>query len=155
MADSIDQIADWATPLLARLAPAARKAAMAEVANYLRRSQAERIASQRNADGAPYETRRPRASLATSQGSIRRGMFLGLRKPRNLQRKATSDAATVGMQPRVLRMARVHQFGLNDKVDRRDPRSPSVRYARRELLGFTEADLEAVADILIRHANPG
>lgn len=155
MSDAIDQIADWATPLMARLTPAARKAAMAEVAVYLRRSQAERIASQRNADGSPYESRRPRASLASSKGSIRRGMFLGLRKTRSLQRRATSDTAMVSMQPRALRVARVHQFGLTDKVDRRDPRSPSVRYARRELLGFTAADLDAVADILIRHANPG
>lgn len=155
MADSIDQIAEWATPLLARLAPAARKAALSEVATYLRRSQAERIASQRNPDESPYEARRPRASLAASKGSIRRGMFLGLRKTRNLQRKATSDTAMVAMQPRALRVARVHQFGLTDKVDRRDPSSASVRYARRELLGFTEADLQAVADILIRHAVPG
>ncbi|QKV52388.1 phage virion morphogenesis protein [Comamonas antarctica] len=154
MAESIDQIAEWATPLLARLAPVARKAAMAEVAEYLRRSQTQRIASQRNPDGSPYEARRPRASLAASKGGIRRGMFLGLRKARNLQRKATSDSAMVAMQPRALRVARVHQFGLTDKVDRRDPGSPSVRYARRELLGFMAADLEAVADILIRHAIP-
>ncbi len=154
MSDSIDQIADWATPLMARLTPAARKVAMAEVAVYLRRSQAERIASQRNPDGSPYEPRRPRASLATSKGSIRRGMFLGLRKVQNLQRKATSDAATVSVNQRALRVARVHQFGGRDKVDWRNPRSPTVRYARRELLGFTEADLDAVADILIRHANP-
>lgn len=155
MSDAIDQIADWATPLMARLTPTARKAAMAEVAAYLRRSQAERIASQRNPDGAPYEPRRPRASLTASKGSIRRGMFLGLRKVQNLQRKATSDAATVSVHPRSLRVARVHQFGGRDKVDWRNPRSATVRYARRELLGFTEADLDAVADILIRHANPG
>ena len=153
MADALEQLAQWATPLLQRMEPAGRKAAMLEVANYLRKSQAQRIADQRNPDGSPYEPRRPREQLAKRQGAIRGQMFMGLRKARNLQRKATADAASVEFNPRVSYVARVHHYGLRDKVDRRDRNSPVVRYARRELLGCTSVDIQEIEEILLRHAS--
>lgn len=153
MADALEQLAQWATPLLQRMEPAGRKAAMLEVANYLRKSQAQRIADQRNPDGSPYEPRRPREQLAKRQGAIRAEMFMGLRKARNLQRKATADMASVAMNPSVSYVARVHHYGLSDKVDRRDPRSPVVRYASRELLGYTSVDIQEIEEILLRHAS--
>lgn len=153
MADALEQLAQWATPLLQRMEPAGRKAAMLEVANYLRKSQAQRIADQRNPDGSPYEPRRPREQLAKRQGAIRGQMFMGLRKARNLQRKATADMASVDMNPRVSYVARVHHYGLRDKVDRRDRNSPVVKYARRELLGCTSVDIQEIEEILLRHAS--
>ncbi|MFN3733247.1 phage virion morphogenesis protein [Comamonas testosteroni] len=71
MADALEQLAEWATPLLQRMEPAGRRAAMLEVATYLRKSQAQRIADQRNPDGSPYEPRRPREQLAKRQSAIR------------------------------------------------------------------------------------
>lgn len=153
MADALEQLAQWATPLLQRMEPAGRKAAMLEVATYLRKSQAQRITDQRNPDGSPYEPRRPREQLAKRQGAIRGQMFMGLRKARNLQRKATADMASVAMNPRVSYVARVHHYGLPDKVDRRDRNSPVVRYARRELLGCTSVDIQEIEEILLRHAS--
>lgn len=155
MADTLDDLATWATPLLQSLAPASRRAALQEVAKYLRTSQAARIAAQRNPDGSPYEPRRPREQLAKRSGAIRRGMFAGLRQARYLQRRATSDMAVVGIRPNVSRVAAVHQYGLRDKVDRSMARSPVVRYARRELLGYTTADMQAVEKIILRHTMPG
>jgi len=155
MADSLQQLAQWAAPLLQRMEPEGRKAAMLEVADHLRKSQSRRIASQRNPDGSPYEPRRPREQLAKRQGAIRGQMFMGLRKARNIQRKATADAAVVAINPRVNYVARVHHYGLRDKVDRRDPASPVVRYARRELLGYTQEDLKAIEEILLEHATKG
>lgn len=149
MADALDELANWAAPLLQRLEPASRKTAMQAVAKYLRASQTVRIAAQRNPDGSPYEPRRPREQLAQRSGAIRRGMFAGLRKARNLQQRATPDSAMVGIRPNVSRVALVHQLGLRDKVDRRMASSPTVRYARRELLGYTEADRRAIEDMLL------
>lgn len=151
MADALQQLAQWVTPLLQRMEPAARKAAMLEVATYLRKSQSQRIADQRNPDGTPYEPRRPREQLAKRQGAIRSEMFVGLRKASNLQRKATADMASVAMNPRVNYVARVHHYGLRDKVDRRDPRSPEVRYARRELLGCTAEEIKDIEHIMLKH----
>ena len=93
------------------------KAAMLEVADYLRKSQSQRIADQRNPDGSPYEPRPPREQLAKRQGAIRGEMFQGLRKARNLHRKATADMASVAINPRVGYVASVHHYRPCDKVD--------------------------------------
>lgn len=148
MADSLDQLAAWAGPLLAKLAPAARRAAMREVATVLRQRQAARIKAQQNPDGTPYEARRPRAQLQAKAGAIRRDMFARMRRPATLRKSSTDDAAVVYIAGGAASTARVHQYGLRDKVDWRMAKSPSVRYARRALLGISGADRGKVANVL-------
>lgn len=150
MADSLDQLAAWAGPLLAKLAPAARRAAMREVATVLRQRQAARIKAQQNPDGTPYEARRPRAQLQAKAGAIRREMFTRMRRPATLRKSSTEDAAVVFIAGGAASTARVHQYGLRDKVDWRMADSPTVRYSRRELLGINAADIEAVSSALSR-----
>lgn len=61
----LDTLEDWVAPLLAKLTPAARRSLALAVARDLRRSQAARIAAQRNPDGSRFEPRRkPRAAAA-------------------------------------------------------------------------------------------
>lgn len=151
MADPLQELASWAQPLLQKLQPQQRRAAMRDVAQYLQRSQMQRIANQQNPDGTPYEPRRPREQLATKSGAIRKQMFIGLRRARNLPRAASTSMARVGISERVQSIARVHHLGLRDRVDRSMPHSPEVQYPRRELLGFSDADLQAVEDILLQH----
>ena len=52
-------------------------------------------------------------------------------------------------------VARVHHYGLRDKVDRRERSSPVVKYASRELLGYTQEEIKGVEDILMEHATKG
>lgn len=151
MADSLDQLAAWAAPLLAQLTPAARRAAMREVAQVLRQRQAERIKAQQNPDGTPYEARRPRHQLKAKAGAIRRDMFARMRRPANLRMSSSSEEAVVFINPRAAATARVHQYGLRDRVDWRQANSPVVRYARRELVGLSGADVGLIADLLTRH----
>lgn len=151
MADSLDQLAAWAAPLLAQLTPAARRAAMREVAKVLRQRQAERIKAQQNPDGTPYEARRPRHQLKAKTGAIRRDMFARMRRPANLRMSSSSEEAVVFINPRAAATARVHQFGLRDKVDWRQSKSPTVRYAQRELLGLAKSDAEAIAKVVEQH----
>ena len=47
---------------------------------------------------------------------------------------------------RAARIAAIHQYGLADKPSRG---ANEVRYPRRELLGFTDADLDQVRDTLL------
>jgi phage virion morphogenesis protein len=103
---------------------------MVQVATYLRRSQAERIAAQRNPDGSPYEPRKPR--LRNKKGAIRRTMFEKLRQAKRLRKTATAQSATVTIGGRSARIARVHQYGLRDKVDwaQAQHRERQVREAR-------------------------
>ncbi len=44
--------------------------------------------------------------------------------------------------------AAVHQFGLRDRVNKA---GMEVQYARRELLGFADGDVERIADLVLAH----
>lgn len=153
MSADLSALATWLGPLLAGLSAPRQRAAMVEVSTYLRRSQAERIGAQLNPDGTAYEPRKPR--LRKKKGAIRRKMFEKLRTAKYLRKAATATTATITIGGRTARIARVHQYGLRDKVDWRRPASPEVRYPRRELLGFTAADEAAITDIVLRHITIG
>lgn len=86
------------------------------------------------------------------KGSIRRtAMFRKLRNGRNLRAGATDREAWVGFAGRVSEIASVSQEGL---MDRPAARAKPVRYARRVLLGVTDAQAGAMLDQLLRHLNP-
>lgn len=153
MSEELSRLADWVAPLLAGLSVPRRRAAMVQVATYMRRSNAQRIAEQRNPDGSAYEPRKPR--LRAKKGSIRRTMFEKLRQAGRLKKSATAASAVLTIGGTSARIALVHQRGLRDKVDWRRPRSPVVKYPQRELLGFTGADIDAITDILLHHITAG
>lgn len=85
------------------------------------------------------------------KGSIRRAaMFRKLRNGRNLRAGATDREAWVGFAGRVSEIASVSQEGLMDKPS---GKAKPVRYARRTLLGVTDAQAGAMLDLLLRHLN--
>jgi len=69
-------------------------------------------------------------------------MFSRLRAARFLKATAFPDAAVVGFQGKAAKIARVHQYGLTDKVAHR----ASARYPQRQLLGLTEQEVNSIAD---------
>lgn len=144
--DDLQRLEDWAAPLLARLEPVQRNALARRLAAALRRSQQQRIAQQRNPDGSTYAPRKPRAR--EKAGRIRRAMFQRLRQAKHLKAGGNASEVWVGFVGRTARIARVHQEGLVDRVAHDGPR---VRYERRELLGFTAADVELVQQFLLEH----
>ncbi|HBR2742845.1 phage virion morphogenesis protein [Klebsiella pneumoniae] len=127
----LQEVDAWLDALLAELEPAARKRMMRELAQQLRRSQQKNIRMQRNPDGTAYEPRR--VTARTKQGRIRRQMFAKLRTTKYLKAVASQDAASVEFESRVQRIARVHHYGLRDRVSRK---GPEVKYAERRLLGL-------------------
>ncbi|MDH8145960.1 phage virion morphogenesis protein [Klebsiella pneumoniae] len=127
----------WLDVLLAGLEPAARKRMLRDLAQQLRRSQQNNIRMQRNPDGTAYEPRR--VTARTKQGRIRRQMFVKLRTTKYLKAVASHDTASVEFESRVQRIARVHHYGLRDRVSRK---GMEVRYAKRRLLGMNhETDM--------------
>lgn len=74
-------------------------------------------------------------------------MFKKLRTATYMKARGDSNSITVGFTGRISRIARVHQFGLKDRAE---PGAPEVRYDQREMLGFTEADLDLIKDSLLR-----
>lgn len=147
MTDNLRALEDWAGVLLARLEPAARRQLNQAIGRELRRNQQQRIATQRNPDGTPFAPRKPR-QLRDKAGRIKRQMFAKLRQAKHLRLQSTSDAIAIGFMGRVARIARIHQYGLRDRPERG---MADVQYARREVLGFTDADLELIRDRLLEH----
>ena len=152
MADDLQALEDWAGALLNRLQPAERRKVTQSVARDLRRSQQQRIATQKNPDGTPYVPRKPRQPLRAKAGRIKqRRMFAKLRTARYLRLQSDASSIAIGFAGRVSRIARIHQYGLRDKPGRE---TPDTQYARRELLGFSASDMELIRDRLLEHLVP-
>lgn len=151
MANDLEALEDWAGVLLSKLEPAARSKLARSLAQKLRRSQQQRVKQQRNPDGSPYAARKPRV-LRGKQGRIKRQvkMFQKMPKASYLKAKGDGQSITVGFTGRVARIARVHQYGLKDRAEAK-AKAKEVRYHQREVLGFTEADLEVIRDTVLNH----
>ncbi|TKK40451.1 phage virion morphogenesis protein [Pseudomonas fluorescens] len=149
MASNLEALEDWAGVLLARLEPGERSKLARIIGQELRRSQQKRVVAQQNPDGSKFAPRKQR-NLRGKQGRIRRklAMFKKLRTASYLKVRGDSNAVTVGFTGRIARIARVHQYGLKDRAE---SGAPDVRYEQREVLGFTEADIDLIRDSLLTH----
>ncbi|CDZ93582.1 phage virion morphogenesis protein [Pseudomonas saudiphocaensis] len=152
MADDLRALENWAGALLNQVQPAERRKVTQTIARELRRSQQQRIGAQRNPDGTPYAPRKPRQQLRAKAGRIKqRKMFAKLRTARYLRLQSDASSIALGFAGRVSRLARIHQYGLRDKPGRN---SPDIQYQRRQLLGFSDAELEMIRDQLVAHLVP-
>lgn len=89
------------------------------------------------------------SKLRSQRGKVRdKAMFTKMRTAKYLKIKAGADSASVGFLGSVARIARVHQYGLRDRVKKNGPQH---HYDRRQLLGFTAEDRERIRDSLIDH----
>ena len=122
----LQKVDDWLSALLANLEPAARSRMMRQLAQELRRTQQQNIRMQRNPDGSSYEPRR--VTARSKKGRIKRQMFTKLRTTKYLKTAASADSASVQFEGKVQRIARVHHYGLRDRVSRK---GPQIRYAKR------------------------
>ena len=151
MSDDLSTLEAWAGALLAQLQPGQRRIVTRKIAQDLRRSQAQRIASQQAPDGAPYAARKNRKNLRGKKGRIKRqkaAMFEKIRTQKNLKIEQDENQLSVGFFGRVARIARVHQEGLTDKVAKK---GPAYHYPARPLLGFAANDQALIRDALLRH----
>lgn len=142
--DNLHKVDEWLTALLANLEPAARQRMMRELAQELRRNQQNNIRLQRNPDGSGYEPRK--VTARTKKGRIKRQMFLKLRTAKYLKTAANADSASVQFEGKVQRIARVHHYGLRDRVSKR---GPIIQYSRRCLLGLNGPIKKEVENFLI------
>lgn len=145
--NDLRQLEEWLQPLLARLSAVERGRVARAIGTRLRRNQTARIKSQLNPDGTAFAPRKQQTRAR--KGSIKRAaMFSRIRQTKHLRITANADEVTVGFLGRVARIAQVHQDGGMDRVR---PGGPRVRYEQRQLLGFTEQDINDVRETLIDH----
>lgn len=147
MSNDLEALETWAAPLLKKLQPAERGKLARGLAQQLRRNQQQRVKAQANPEGSKYAPRKKR-DLRGKKSRIRRKleMFKKLQKVTFLKAKGDARAITVGFTGRVARIAGVHQYGLKDRAERG---APEVRYEKREVLGFSNTDLELIRDSIL------
>lgn len=133
--------------LLDAMSPAARRRLAVDIAKKLRQSQQQRIKSQRAPDGTAYAPRKPQR-IREKKGRVKRQMFAKLRTARYMKASGNDSAAVVEFNGKVQRIARVHQYGLKDKLG---SNSTMVEYPERELLGYSDSDISLIKDILTKH----
>ncbi len=143
--DDLQRVDDWLAALLANLEPAVRNRMMRQLAQELRRSQQQNIRLQRNPDGTAFEARR--VTARSKKGRIKRQMFAKLRTTKYLKTAATADYVSVQFDGKVQRIARVHHYGLRDRVRRN---GPEARYPARRLLGVNDEVETITRDTLLR-----
>lgn len=151
MSNDLTQIEQWAGQLLAHLSVTERRKLATTIAQELRRSNQARIKSQQSPEGTPFAERKNK-NFKGKQGRIKQkkaAMFTKLRLASHLKAKGNNDGLEVGFIGRTARIARVHQFGLRDKVDSKSDKL--TQYQQRQLLGVNERDKAAIMDAVLRH----
>jgi phage virion morphogenesis protein len=149
--DDLSMLATWAEALLAKLGDSQRRQLNRQIAQDLRRSQCQRIASQRAPDHSNYVPRKHRKDLRAKKGRIKRqkaAMFVKLRTNKYLKTQQDANLVTVGFFGRIARIARVHQDGLKDKVTKN---GVEYQYPARPLLGFSPEDHAIIRESFLRH----
>ena len=150
MTHDLTTLETWASTLLAQLDPAARRKLTQQIAQDLRRSQQQRIKAQQTPEGIAYTPRKQRKAFKNKQGRIKKqkaAMFTKLRTNAHLKTKADANQIEVGFYGRVARIARVHQFGLRDRVSNT---GPAITYTKRDLIGFSERDWELIKTSMLK-----
>lgn len=149
MTNNLEALEDWAAGLLEKLEPASRNKLVRGLGHALRRRQQQRIFAQKNSDGSKYMPRKQR-KLHSKQDRVKRKvkMFQKLRSVRYLKTQSDENTINLGFVGRIAKIAKVHQYGLKDHGG---SGRPHVTYDRREILGFTEADLDIIRDGLLQH----
>lgn len=135
---------DWLSALINNLSPQARRQMASDIARKLRASQQQNIRRQQAPDGTPFKPRKTQPNRS-KKGRVRREMFAKLRTVKYMKAKGTANDATVEFAGRVLRMARVHHYGLRDRPTRR---GEHVLYEARPLLGFKKIQLEKISEFI-------
>lgn len=141
----LHEVDAWLAALLSQLEPAARKKMLREVARDVRRIQQANITAQRSPDDTAWEPRR--VSARSKKGRIRRGMFAKLKTAKYFKAQAGANVAEVAFIPAVQKLARVHHYGLRDRVSRR---GPVVKYAKRPLMGVNDEVEKKLREIILR-----
>ena len=142
--DNLHEVDAWLDALLAKLEPAERKKMLREVARDVRRIQQGNMTAQRAPDGSAWEPRR--VSARTKPGRIKRKMFVKMKTAKYFKAQANGNMAEVAFVPGVQRIARVHHYGLRDKVNRHG--GTIVKYAARPIIGVNH-DVESLVGKII------
>ena len=145
---TVEEVQAKLTALINNLSPQARRQLARNIGQALRKNQQARIARQENPDGTAFEPRKPRKEFGKKKGRIKRkAMFAKLRTARYFKIQSNANEVSVGFNGSSATIANVHQYGLMSSPSK--TKDFKVRYAQRELLGFSQSDLDIIEDLVI------
>lgn len=148
----IQALEKWATGLLTKLTPKARRQLARQIAITLRQKQQKRIAAQQSPDGQAYIPRKAQIRKRIGRIKKRAAMFPKIRQARYLKIHSSANSAVISFTKEVQRITQVHHFGLRDRVNHY---GLTVRYPSRPLLGFVDEDKTLIADLVITYLAGG
>jgi phage virion morphogenesis protein len=132
--------------LLANISPKQRRQLAMKIGRQLAQSQRRRIKAQQNPDGSDFEPRK-RQKERSKKGRIKQlAMFKKLGTARFMKTRSNADQVSIVFSGSNATIANVHQYGLHSRV--RKDRDYKIKYAQRELLGFTDYDLEVIEKLV-------
>ncbi|MFW2077497.1 phage virion morphogenesis protein [Acinetobacter sp. ULE_I010] len=134
-------------PILESLSADERAKLSKNIGRDLRSKQSKRISTQKNTDGSTYQARKTKLRDRI-KGKVRSKMFNKLKNLQYLKVMSSANSIEIGFIGRIARIARVHQFGLRDRVARN---ASQVKYAKRELIGLSTNDKQDIEKLLIKH----
>ena len=145
---TVEEVQAKLTALINNLSPQARRQLARNIGQALRKSQQDRIARQENPDGTAFEPRKPRKEFGKKKGRIKRkAMFAKLRTARYFKIQSNANEVSVGFNGSSAMIAKVHQYGLMSSPSK--TKDFKVLYAQRELLGFSQSDLDVIEDLVL------
>lgn len=145
---TVEEIQAKLNALINNLSPQARRQLARNIAQALRKNQQARIARQENPDGTAFEPRKPRKEFGKKKGRIKRkAMFAKLRTAKHLKIKSNANEVSIGFTSSSAAIAKIHQYGLMSSPSK--TKDFKMRYAQRELLGFSQSDLDIIEDLVI------
>jgi len=145
---TVEEVQAKLSALINNLSPQARRQLARNIGQALRKNQQARIARQENPDGTVFEPRKPRKEFGKKKGRIKRkAMFAKLRTARYFKIQSNANEVSVGFNGSSATIANVHQYGLMSSPSK--TKDFKVRYAQRELLGFSQSDLDVIGDLVL------
>ena len=136
MSDGIDEIDGWIKDVIESLSPSKRAQALKKIGAHLKKSNQKRLSKQIGPDGKKWAARKD---------GTRSKMMARLRLSRNLRVKSSSQHVSLGWSGLAGGIARVHHFGLTDRVSEKGVKH---KYEARQLLGISREDSDAIGEIL-------
>jgi len=143
--NELNPLIDRLNGIIQSQSPSARAQLARQIATNIRRTQASRISENKNPDGSQFEPRKTQ-KLRSKKGRLRQRMFTRMSRVKWLKAKTNATSASIEFVGKAGQIARVNQYGLRDKVNKR---GLEVQYPQRELLGLTDAEIEMIEDIVL------
>lgn len=148
MADDFRRLAPWLQEVASRFDERSRLKMGRKIAQQLRKLNARRIAANTQPDGSAMEPRKQAEGPVRKKAPASGKMFKRMRLVKNMPIRVHPDQIEVSFSSQMAQTAAVHHFGLRDRVAKFRG-APSIRYPRRELLGFGSEDEAAIMDMLL------